>query len=103
MTELLLGTSLTSEQREYAEMNRHAAQSLLIIINDLLDFSKIEAGRFELDPTTFSLSELLNKTVKPLGVRGSEKGLEMRLEGEPRSFPNLWWRMPFGFSRSSSI
>jgi signal transduction histidine kinase/ActR/RegA family two-component response regulator len=80
MTELLLDTSLTPEQREYSEMNRNSAQALLTIINDLLDFSKIEAGRLELDLTTFNLHELLNRTVKPLRVRAVEQGLEMRVE-----------------------
>ena len=73
MTELLLDTEVTNEQREYLEMSRISAQGLLTIINDVLDFSKIEAGRLELDPVSFNLHELLEQTVKPLATAGQGK------------------------------
>lgn len=83
MTELLLDSDLTAEQREHLEMSRSSAQSLLTIINDVLDFSKIEAGRFELNPVPFNLRNLLSQTIKPLRVRAREKGLSVHLEIEP--------------------
>ena len=77
MTELALDTELTSEQREYLEMVKMSADSLLQVINDILDFSKIEAGKLELDSTDFSLRDSLVNTMKTLGVRADEKGLEL--------------------------
>jgi len=83
MTELLLGTKINSEQREYLEMSRNSAQALLTVINDVLDFSKIEAGRLELDPVPFNLHEVLEQTTKPLQLRGREKNLEVTLAIDP--------------------
>ena len=83
MTDLLLHTELSNEQREYVEMSRNSAQSLLSIINDILDFSKIEAGRLELDPISFDLHELLEQALKPLCLRGRQKGLSVDLQIRP--------------------
>jgi signal transduction histidine kinase/ActR/RegA family two-component response regulator len=83
ITDLLLGTELNSEQREYLEMSKSSAQALLTVINDLLDFSKIEAGRLDLDPLPFNLRELLEQMIKPLRLRGWEKNLSVQLEIKP--------------------
>jgi PAS domain S-box-containing protein len=77
MTELALDTPLNQEQREYLQLVRSSADSLLRIINDVLDFSKIEAGRLDLDQTDIDLPELLNQTLKALAVRAHKKGLEL--------------------------
>ncbi len=55
MTELLLDTPLTNEQREYAATVKDSAHSLLVIINDILDFSKIEAGKIEVESVEFDV------------------------------------------------
>jgi PAS domain S-box-containing protein len=63
MTGLLLDTELDSEQREYAEIVRGSAESLLTIINDILDFSKIEAGQLELERAPFNLRSCLESAL----------------------------------------
>jgi signal transduction histidine kinase/CheY-like chemotaxis protein/ligand-binding sensor domain-containing protein len=83
MTELLLGTELQPEQRDYLEMARASADSLLVIINDILDFSKIEAGHIVLDAQAFDLREVLGATMKSLGVRAHQKGLELLCDVAP--------------------
>ena len=83
MTELLLDTELTIEQRESLGLVRLSAESLLSIINDILDFSKIEAGKLEIDRIPFDLRESLGETMKALAVRADQKGLELIYEVQP--------------------
>ena len=77
MTELTLDSGLTPDQRTNLGMVKLSADSLLHVINDILDFSKIEAGKLELDPVPFGLRESLGATMKSLGLRAQEKGLEL--------------------------
>jgi len=80
MTDLLLETELTGEQRDYMETVRDSAQSLLTVIDDILDFSKIEAGQIKFESVAFNLPDLLNQVVRTLRMRAHEKGLELLLE-----------------------
>ena len=75
MSELLLGTTLSDTQREYLEMLKLSADSLLELLNDILDFSKIEAGRLDLDANEFDLSEVLTEIAQAMGVRAFQKRL----------------------------
>ena len=77
MTGLLLDTSLSSEQREYAETVRSSSDALLTIINDILDFSKIEAGKLELERQPFELRECVESALDLLATRATEKGLDL--------------------------
>ena len=83
MTSLALDTDLDADQRQYLEMVRSSADALLVLINDILDFSKIEAGKMALERIDFRLPTLLRDTLKPLGLRCEEKGLELILEVAP--------------------
>ena len=53
MTDLVLDTELTGEQREFLTLVKRSSQSLLQVLNDVLDFSKIEAGRLDLENNPF--------------------------------------------------
>jgi len=77
MTELVLDSELTAEQREHLGLVRLSGESLLSIINDILDFSKIEAGKLELESIPFDLRESLGETMKGLSYRAHQKGLEL--------------------------
>jgi signal transduction histidine kinase/DNA-binding response OmpR family regulator len=83
MTELALDTDLTPEQREYLEVARASADSLLAILNDILDFSKIEAGKLDLEQVPFALRNHLGDTLKTLAMRAHAKGLEIAGEVAP--------------------
>jgi PAS domain S-box-containing protein len=75
MSELLLGTKLNDSQRQYLEMLKQSADSLLDLLNDILDFSKIEAGRMDLDSHEFDLNAIVTETVQAMSVRAYQKRL----------------------------
>jgi PAS domain S-box-containing protein len=77
MTELALDTELTARQREYLNLVRGSADSLLSVINDILDFSKIEAGKLGLDESPFHLRDAIGETLQTMALRAHAKGLEL--------------------------
>ena len=83
MTELALGTALDDEPREYLQVVKSSAESLLTIINDILDFSKIEAGKMQIERISFHLPRLFSDAMKTLALRAHEKGLELVLDLDP--------------------
>jgi two-component system, sensor histidine kinase and response regulator len=79
MTDLTLETEITQEQREFLGIVKSSADSLLVLINDILDFSKIEVGKLDFETIDFLLRDTLDDTVKTLGWRAQQKGLELAL------------------------
>jgi two-component system, sensor histidine kinase and response regulator len=77
MTELLLHTELTAEQREYAELVLKSADSLLTVINDILDFSKVESRKLQLETMDFVLRTAIEEVADLLAERAHSKGVEM--------------------------
>lgn len=83
MTELLLDSDLTSEQRMYASTVSKSGLALLTIINDILDFSKIEAGKLELDLSPFDMRSALDDVAALLATRAHAKGIELVMNFSP--------------------
>ncbi|MBA4062532.1 MAG: hypothetical protein C0501_02275 [Isosphaera sp.] len=83
LTDLVLETDLTAEQRESLSLVKSSAEALLTIINDILDFSKIEAGKLSLDPIPFRLRDAVGDTLKALALRAHGKGLELTCDVRP--------------------
>ena len=77
MTSLLLGTTLSAQQREYAETVRVSADSLLELVNDVLDLSKVEAGRLELEVLDFALHPVVRDVVQLLEPGARAKGVTL--------------------------
>ncbi len=76
MTEILIDTILSPQQREYAEVIRESSDLLLNIINDILDYSKIEAGRMELNILDFNLKPLFNQVHGLMKPKVSDKDVK---------------------------
>jgi signal transduction histidine kinase/DNA-binding response OmpR family regulator len=77
MTELLLDTPLSAQQRHFAETVRRSAELLLGVINDVLDFSKAEAGRLQLELLECDPRELVEEVAALLAQSAQRKGLEL--------------------------
>ena len=77
MSELVLESELTTEQRNSIETIRTSGESLLTIINDILDFSKIEAGKLEIEAINFNLRALIEDVGQMMAHRSHAKGLEL--------------------------
>lgn len=77
MTELLQDTSLTPEQRDYANTIRTSGEALLLIINDILDFSEFDSGNLQLEETDFDVHRLLKDVVGLFQERAHSKGMTL--------------------------
>ncbi len=83
MTELLLGSGLTREQKKQAGLVKASGDILLRLINDILDFSKIEAGKLELEVTEFDIRDCVECVATLLGPQAEQKGLELSVNVNP--------------------
>jgi len=83
MSELLMDTRLTDEQREFTRLVRESALSLLTIINDILDFSKMEAGKIDLELIEFSVLPLVEGCAELLSSSSRERGLSLMTFVDP--------------------
>jgi signal transduction histidine kinase len=77
MTELVLDTKLDTEQRDYLNIAKQSADSLLFLIDGILDFSKIEAGMFQIDAIDFDLEETLALVLNTMSLRAGQKNLKL--------------------------
>ncbi len=96
LTELLLETPLTDDQRPLVQTVRSSGETLLMIINDILDFSKIEAGKLEIEMLDYDFYQAVEDVVQLLAPRANSKGLDLAcrvdeslpafLKGDPYRF-----------------
>jgi CheY-like chemotaxis protein/nitrogen-specific signal transduction histidine kinase/HPt (histidine-containing phosphotransfer) domain-containing protein len=89
MTDLLLQTSLTEEQREFAETIRVGGESLLTVINDILDFSKIESGKIEFEERPLELKTCIEEVLDLFSHKALEKGLDLIYWIDPNVPPHI--------------
>jgi len=83
MTDLLLATDLTQQQRDYTEAVRSSGEALLEIIEDILDFTKLEAGRLSIVPQPFELRRAAEDAAAILGARAEQRGLDLLVRIDP--------------------
>lgn len=88
LTELVLTTLLTENQRKYIENLKTSAYSLLDILNEVLDIAKIESGKFKPAEVDFDIYSLIEKSVTIFGAKCLEKEIDLILDMRP-DFPDM--------------
>jgi PAS domain S-box-containing protein len=93
MTNVLMGTGLDEEQKEFVNIIKQSSDNLLFLINDILDLSKIKSGKLSIEHIHFNLRDTLEATLAPFYIKAKEKGVELvlsqditipqQLEGDP--------------------
>jgi CheY-like chemotaxis protein len=90
MSDLLLASDLSEEQRRWAATLRTSGRALLTIIDDILDFSKVEAGKLELERVQFGLGDVVDATCDILAEQARRKGLQLEAFIERRVPERMW-------------
>lgn len=85
MAELLLGTDLGQEQKEYVQAILNSGESLLAILNDILDFSKIDAGHLKLHSAPVRVSGIVEEVAGLLAATAHSKKIELLVEAPSRT------------------
>lgn len=79
LTDLVLKSDVSDQQRTYLDMVLSSANRLLKLINDILDFSKIDAGKLELETAPFSLREVLASAIEILAISAAKKNIALNV------------------------
>ncbi len=85
MSDLLMDTRLSSEQRDYARTIQASARTLLSLIDKVLDLARIEADKIEIEAVDFDLHALVNSTARMLAPQAAAKGLDFQVHINPKT------------------
>lgn len=77
MIDLLMETQLAPEQKEYTEIIRKSADTLITVINDILDFTKMESGKMEMEEQLFELQTAIQEVFSLFSAEAGKKNLEL--------------------------
>lgn len=88
MIDLLMETPLTEEQKEYTEIIRKSADTLVSVINDILDFTKMESGKMEMEYGLFELRSCVQEVFSLFSAEAGKKSLELAYFIDP-GLPDL--------------
>ena len=103
MLGLMCDTSLTNEQKNFANVAIESGKTLLNILNDILDLSKIESGKLELEEIEFNIGDAVNDALILLSESSYKKNVELILEtkflndyivlGDPTRFKQIVYNL----------
>jgi len=84
MLQLLQGSEISEEERDYVNTAINSTEHLLTVVNDILDFSRIESGKMIIESVFFRLPELLRSVHQSLQPIAEDKKLPFILEIDPK-------------------
>ena len=79
MLELLAGTELSKEQREFVDTVRDCSTSLLTVLDDVLDLARIDAGKMVVHDRPFELATAIKGTLALFELQAQQRGLDLRV------------------------
>jgi len=85
MSDLLMDTRLSSEQKDFARTIQASARTLLTLIDKVLDLARIEADKVEMEAVDFDLHALVNSTARMLAPQAAAKGLDCQVHIAPQT------------------
>jgi hypothetical protein len=83
MLEVVLDSSLNTDQRDELEIAQRSAYALLALLNDILDLSKIEAGKMMIENIPYDVRTVLEDCVKSFQARATQKKIALHFEIDP--------------------
>ena len=86
-TYLLLQNDPREDQKEYLNVQKFAAENLMVLINDILDFAKIEAGKIDVEEMSINLVQLSQKIYSTFKSAADEKGIRLKLNLPEEEIP----------------
>ncbi|MCR4606016.1 MAG: response regulator [Eubacterium sp.] len=90
LNEMIMKETSESHIKEYSSDIKGASKALLGLINDILDFSRIEAGKVDITPVKYWTAFLLTDSYNLIAGRAEEKGIEVKVEADPRTPEQLY-------------
>lgn len=87
--ELLRGSGLTAQQKQYVDIINRSGENLLDLLNDILDYSKIEAGHLSIRAVNFNVHSMITDVQHLFSSRAQQKGITLAFD-VPADLP-AWW------------
>lgn len=84
LTEVLDGTELSKEQKEFVSMIRESSNNLRVIVDDVLEVSKLNAGKMELENIPFDLAFKIRASAGLYRARAEEKEIDLHTFVDPK-------------------
>jgi signal transduction histidine kinase/ActR/RegA family two-component response regulator len=77
VTDLLLHTELSAQQREHVDLIRRSGEAIVVITNDVLELSKLEANKMVLEHVELDVVRVVREVLSLMRAQADAKGLQV--------------------------